>query len=49
MRKKKNKKNKVVAYLDGEESLIPETDAELMKWLKKYLPAEDKPAKRKGA
>jgi hypothetical protein len=48
IRKKKNKKDKVVAYLDGKESSIPETDTELMKWIKKFLPVEDKPEKKRA-
>ena len=48
MKQKSKKKNKVVAYLDGDGAL-PATEKELKKWIKKYLSAEDKPAKRKGA
>jgi hypothetical protein len=34
---KEDKKDEVVDYLDGEKDSIPETDAELMKWIKKFL------------
>ena len=47
MKQKSKKKNKVVAYLDGDRAL-PATEKELKKWIKKYLPSEDKSAKGKG-
>ena len=47
MKQKRNKKNKVVAYLDGD-GFLPATEKDLKKWIKKYLPAEDKSAKGKG-
>jgi len=47
MKQKSKKKNKVVAYLDGD-GAFPATEKELKKWIKKYLPAEDKSAKGKG-
>jgi len=42
----KKKKNRVVAYLDGEGAL-PATEREMKKWIRKYLPAEDKSQKKK--
>ena len=48
MRKKKNKNNKVVAYLDGD-GWLPATEKEMKKWIKKYLSAEDKAPKGKGS
>jgi len=47
MKKKNNKKDKVAAYLDGDGSL-PATEKELKKWIKKFLPVEDKPAKKRA-
>ena len=41
MKQKRKKKNRVVAYLDGE-GAVPATDREMKKWIRKYLPAEDK-------
>lgn len=45
MKQKSKKKNKVVAYLDGDGAL-PATEKELKKWIKKYLPAKDKRQKK---
>ena len=45
MKQKRKKKNKVIAYLDGEDSL-PATEKQMKKWIRKYLPAEDKPKKK---
>ena len=48
MKQKSKKKNKVVAYLDGDGAL-PATEEEMKKWTKKYLSAEDKASKGKGS
>lgn len=48
MKQKSKKKNRVVAYLDGEGAL-PGTEKEMKKWIKKYLYAEDKAPKGKGS
>jgi len=45
MKQKSKKKNRVVAYLDGEGAL-PATERQMKKWIRKYLPAEDKPKKK---
>lgn len=45
MKQKSKKKNRVVAYLDGEGAL-PAAEKEMKKWIRKYLPAEDKPKKK---
>jgi len=45
MKEKSKKKNRVVAYLDGEGAL-PATEKQMKKWIRKYLPAEDKPQKK---
>jgi len=47
VKQKSKKKNRVVAYLDGQGAL-PATEKQMKKWIRKYLPAEDKLAK-KGA
>ena len=47
MKQKSKKKNKVVDYLDGDGAL-PATEKELKKWIKKFLPVEDKPAKKRA-
>ena len=46
MKQKRNKKNKVVDYLDGD-GFLPATEKDLKKWIKKYLPAEHRPEKRR--
>jgi hypothetical protein len=46
MKQKSKKKNRVVAYLDGEGAL-PATEQEMKKWIRKYLPAEDESQKKK--
>jgi hypothetical protein len=48
VKQKSKKKNKVVAYLDGDGAL-PATEKDLKKWIKKFLPAKDKNAKGKGS
>jgi hypothetical protein len=48
MKEIKKKKNKVVAYLDGD-GAFPATEKDLKKWIKKFLPTEDKNAKGKGS
>ena len=48
MKQKSKKRNKVVDYLDGDGAL-PATEKELKKWIKKFLPTEDKNAKGKGS
>ena len=48
MKQKSKKKNKVVAYLDGD-GFLPATEKELKKWIRKFLPAKDKNAKGKGS
>ena len=45
MKQKRKKKNRVIAYLDGEDSL-PATEKQMKKWIRKYLPAEDKRQKK---
>ena len=45
MKQKRKKKNKVIAYLDGDGAL-PATEKELKKWIRKYLPAEGKRQKK---
>jgi len=39
-------KNKLGTYLDGKGS-FPATEKEFKKWIKKYLPAEHRPEKRR--
>ena len=45
MKEKSKKKNRVVAYLDGD-GAIPATEKQMKKWIRKYLSAEDKPRKK---
>lgn len=46
MKQKSKKKNRVIAYLDGEDSL-PATEKQMKKWIRKYLPADGKSQKKK--
>ena len=46
MKQKSKKKNRAVAYLDGE-GAFPATKKEMKKWIKKLLPAEGKSRKKK--
>ena len=48
MKEAKKIKNKMGTYLDGEDA-FPVTEKGFKKWIKKYLPAEQRPAKRKGS
>ena len=45
MKQKRKKKNRVVAYLDGEDA-FPATEKQIKKWIRKYLPAKDKHQKK---
>jgi len=47
VKQKRNKKNKVVAYLDGD-GFLPATEKDLKKWIRKFLPSEDKNTKAKA-
>lgn len=47
MKQKSKKKNKVVAYLDGDGAL-PATEKEMKKWIKSIYPLKTNPRKEKG-
>jgi len=46
MKASKKIKNKMGTYLDGE-GAFPATEKEFKKWIKKYLPSEHRPTKRR--